>query len=523
MVDIVPWDNMAKVFFSKLSQNLGRPTVDLRIVLGALMISHVENLSDERTIEFIQENIYAQYFVGLSSFQADAVFTPSLFVEIRKRLGTQGSAHLNELLITEAAKLKMIKHRRSVDDGYDKAKPIEGVNAVENDSASLPVQVTDNEDVESVSAGVGESKTQADTPNPGERNRGQMVIDATVAPVQMAYPTDTNLLADCRRHSEQLLDLIYEAHKANWKTKPRTYRREAQKKSTNFSKKRSKGKKDIRKAVKNELGYLKRNFGHLNKMLDLLEVKQQTCPWSYAQRRQFWIMQEIYRQQKEMYSDKRRFIKDRIVSTYMPFIRPIKRGKGGAKNTEFGPKINATTTEGFTWSHRMDFNAFNEALDLPAQVEEYKRQFGYYPSVVLADKIYWTNANRKWLKERSIKMNATPKGRKPATSKYTKEKIRKRNNQRNTIEGKFGEGKNRYGMDNLRNRLPETIGVAVNLIFLAMNLAKSVREVNSASFCLFLALRGRLRPQYFAYLSAYRVIRPIEDLRGGDRGPIGLA
>ena len=35
------------------------------------------------------ENMYLQYFVGLKVFQSKAVFVPSLFVEIRKRMGEQ--------------------------------------------------------------------------------------------------------------------------------------------------------------------------------------------------------------------------------------------------------------------------------------------------------------------------------------------------------------------------------------------------------------------------------------------------
>lgn len=88
-----------KCFFSSLSANKGQPTVDLRIVLGALMVKHIEGLSDEDTIRYIQENVYAQYFVGLRRFQAKPVFAPSLFVEIRKRLGKADSAKLNDLMV----------------------------------------------------------------------------------------------------------------------------------------------------------------------------------------------------------------------------------------------------------------------------------------------------------------------------------------------------------------------------------------------------------------------------------------
>lgn len=66
MERLVPWDEMAKVFFKCMSSNMGRGTVDLRVVMGALLVKHIEDLSDEDTITYIQENIYAQFFVGLS-------------------------------------------------------------------------------------------------------------------------------------------------------------------------------------------------------------------------------------------------------------------------------------------------------------------------------------------------------------------------------------------------------------------------------------------------------------------------
>ena len=83
MSSLLPWDDMAKIFFSGMSPDHGRGSIDLGVVLGALLVKHIEGLSDEDTIGYIQENIYAQYFVGLSSFQREAVFVPHLFVEIR--------------------------------------------------------------------------------------------------------------------------------------------------------------------------------------------------------------------------------------------------------------------------------------------------------------------------------------------------------------------------------------------------------------------------------------------------------
>ena len=41
MESLVPWDDMAKVFLNSMSAVQGRPSVDLRIVLGVLMVKCV--------------------------------------------------------------------------------------------------------------------------------------------------------------------------------------------------------------------------------------------------------------------------------------------------------------------------------------------------------------------------------------------------------------------------------------------------------------------------------------------------
>ena len=44
-----------------------------------------KKLSDEKTIQAIQENPYMQYLLGLEKFTERPVFVPGLFVLVRKR------------------------------------------------------------------------------------------------------------------------------------------------------------------------------------------------------------------------------------------------------------------------------------------------------------------------------------------------------------------------------------------------------------------------------------------------------
>ena len=74
----IPWDELAKIYAESLSEDMGRPCKDARLVIGAIIIKHKKGLPDEEVIPEIQENPYLQYFVGLKEFTHDPIFDPSL-------------------------------------------------------------------------------------------------------------------------------------------------------------------------------------------------------------------------------------------------------------------------------------------------------------------------------------------------------------------------------------------------------------------------------------------------------------
>ena len=106
LADLIPWDALASVYASKLRSNEGRKSVDIRHVLGALIVKHKLRLDDRGTIEMIQENIYLQYFCGLKEFTIKALFDPSLFVDIRKRLGGSEFEKFNKFVISKSEQIK---------------------------------------------------------------------------------------------------------------------------------------------------------------------------------------------------------------------------------------------------------------------------------------------------------------------------------------------------------------------------------------------------------------------------------
>jgi len=181
------------------------------------------------------------------------------------------------------------------------------------------------------------------------------------------------------------------------------------------------------------------------------------------------------RQQKILYQSDSRSIPDRIVSLYQAHIRPIVRGKARS-NVEFGAKISISVTgDGFTFLDRLSYNPYNEGEDLKAQTRAYRRRYGHYPKVICADQIYRTRANRAFCQRHGIRMGGPRLGRPksdPQLLAEEKKQFLDDQRQRNAVEGKIGQGKRRYGLGLIREKLATTQGSAIALNVLVMNLDK---------------------------------------------------
>ena len=126
----------------------------------------------------------------------------------------------------------------------------------------------------------------------------------------------------------------------------------------------------------------------------------------------------------------------------------------------------------------LSFNAYNEGVSLIDSVEKYRRRFGFYPMAAIADKIYRNRENIKYCKECGIRLSGPPLGR-PSLDKELLREQRKQEVEdskiRNSVEGKFGEGKRVYGLGRIFTRLEETSETVIALNILVMNLEKRLR------------------------------------------------
>jgi len=132
------------------------------MALGALIIKEKLGLSDMETVEQIKEGSYLQYFIDLESFQYEAPFDASMLTHFRKRLKHADLTALQEELL-----------QRHLEEDRRKAKGKE----------------QDDDDADG-----------------GSTNKGKLIVDATCAPADIAYPTDIGLLNEAREKTEKIID-----------------------------------------------------------------------------------------------------------------------------------------------------------------------------------------------------------------------------------------------------------------------------------------------------------------------------
>lgn len=429
LAQIIPWSRLEGRYHQTFANpKVGNPAKSCRMAIGSLIIKERLRLSDEETLAIILDSPYMQFFIGMHSFSDRAPFDASTMTYFRKRLTPDILAEINQLIV-EADK---------DDDNHD-------------DNASGDAETA------------GDNKLEP-------KNEGTLILDATCASADIHFPTDVALLNDSRMKLEELIDHLHEGCEEK---KPRTYRQKAQMLYLKFARNRRPRYKQFHRAVREQLGFVRRDIELVKRLL--VASSRQLTPRQV----EYWqTIQEVYRQQQEMYQEKKHKVEDRIVSIHQPWVRPIVRGKATA-DVEFGAKISVSLVNGYAMIERLDWNAFNESGDLQTAVERYRERHGCYPKRILADKIYRNRKNHQYCAGLDIRMNGPNLGRPPKDKRlYDEQKRQERSEagERNAVEGKFGEAKRCYTLSRVMMRLKNTSEVSIHMTFLVMNLEKRLRD-----------------------------------------------
>ena len=142
LASLIDWAEIERTLGASFTSSRGRPALPPRLVAGLLYLQHTFDASDEAVVNTWVENPYWQYFCGEVYLQTEAPIDPSSLTRWRKRIGEEGVETL--LMVTiEAARRGGIVKACSVD---------------------------------------------------------RIIVDTTVMPKAIAYPTDSRLLEKSRQH-----------------------------------------------------------------------------------------------------------------------------------------------------------------------------------------------------------------------------------------------------------------------------------------------------------------------------------
>ncbi|AWW25933.1 IS5 family transposase [Acetobacterium sp. KB-1] len=333
LAEMIPWSDFEDAYARNFkSSTRGEEAFSVRVALGTLILQTRLKLVDAEVPLQVMENPYLQYFLGFDGFEdTRPPFDASLITHFRKRFTPDILMEINNMIAMK--EFEAVEDKGEDDDHHD---------------APGPSEPSDE----------GSQISFSNIPK-----KGKLILDATCAPGDIRFPTDLRLLNEAREKLEMMIDVLHTPDIA-LVAKPRTYRNRARKNYLSIEKQRKKRSKTVRKAIRKQLGYVKRDLEYVETYLkdaaraELLTKRQHS---------ELETIRKLYEQQNTMYETKTHSVPNRIVSISQPHILPIFRGKAGS-DVEFGCKVMTSVVDGYTFIEKLDFESFNEGTLLQEAV-----------------------------------------------------------------------------------------------------------------------------------------------------------
>lgn len=406
---VIPWEALTAPFKSGIPKSkFGRkPMFSIEGGLGLMFLKHYLNLSDEKLIKRINTDWQLQYFCGVKIPITHPIRDKDIVGRWRKYFGMHMNMDELQDILTEAWK-PYLKHQHVLMD------------------------------------------------------------DATCYESYIKYPTDVKLLFDC---TEYLFTTLQTICSTLGIVCPRTKYKYQKRKQTNYSKLKRKPKKRTNKRLRELLYWNDRGLTLLQEVLNQhprLHDDQLLCMPIYDKIK---LIKVIYGQQLQKFISGDPKIKNRIVSFFKPYLRPIVRGKEN-KRVEFGAKVHMSQVDGINFIEHLSFDAFHEGVRMGKSIFKHRRRFGKC-SQYGADQLYASNKNRKYTSRRGIATCFKRKGRASKDEEQKRIMRKELGRARATIlEGSFGNEKNHYGLRKIKARSKET---ETAWIFFGIHTANAVK------------------------------------------------
>ena len=261
LANMMNWDLIDDVYRDKITVDKGRPPYSSRFAFACGFIRAYKNLSMEETLEELRENPYIAFFAGANRFNDIPDITKSTFEEFMQRFSVEGLSIINDnFCIPEVVTAIRNVDRNDQQDNegnvnYGSVSPSKGENgSIQNTNSSEQRAQSSTQPHESGSArensqprettapcvdaaqnaaaaqqkpAQGEANQKRDSGSdivvgtdrrmPRGReimtvsvsNKGLLIVDATVAPQDIKYPMDLDLLNKSREHLETAIAILW--------------------------------------------------------------------------------------------------------------------------------------------------------------------------------------------------------------------------------------------------------------------------------------------------------------------------
>lgn len=260
----VDWRRFDQAFSPLYDPGCGRPALPTRLMVGLHYLKHLYQLSDEEVVEKWVENPYWQHLCGAKYFEHELPIHPTSMTKWRAKVAAAGAEQLLAETIAAGLQLKAVK----------------------------------------------------------PQSLQRVVVDTTVQPRAVAYPTDAKLYDDMRRQ------LVRRAQKEGLPLRQSYVRCGKRMLAAVGRSARGRHKKGIRKHTKKLKTYLGRVLRDIERKLP---GERRTAAWAQA----LGLARRLLRQQ--------RGDAGKIYSVHAPETECIAKGKL-RKPFEFGHKVSVVTT-----------------------------------------------------------------------------------------------------------------------------------------------------------------------------------
>jgi IS5 family transposase len=416
----IDWDTLTyklQKFFKKTGRNAKR----IRLMVGLLFLKHLYNLSDRTVASMVNENIYFKYFCGLhyqvAEWSKDKPLDASTITKFRRRLGKEGMQVIEDMIKTQL---------------YQE----------------------------------------------GRISRKTQLVDTTAQEKNIAYPTDSNLLARGIRHVKKKIDQL---KAKGLSVHARSFSRLIRKEVLKINKLGRGRKERIAEGIKNLVQYAKKMLKAADSAQKAIKkktdaIQQTTIDVIKEQlKKEAELVGKVIKQAQARLNGEKIEAKEKVFSMHEPDSTVIAKGKRG-KRYEFGAKVNLSADRNHFIVGHQEYNeniADVKALD-PA-IEDWEKTFGDVPDELGGDRGFHTkNLSDKVSRIKRLAIQTKGKNPHPDHKKSYFKRIQRK---RNTLEAVIGHLKTDHRMNRCRyaGSLGDTLNVS--LAVTAWNLRKWARQL----------------------------------------------